>query len=99
MKTLAVKAIVTMGVLLAIVVAVQSIRGVLDDRLRYRAEALRTVGDSLAGPQRVGGVVLVLPYAERVVDEKVGLDGVRRAEERIVQHATSCPSVSTSTAA
>lgn len=88
MKTLAVKAIVTMGVLLAIVVAVQSIRGVLDDRLRYRAEALRTVGDSLAGPQRVGGVVLVLPYAERVVDEKVGLDGVRRAEERIVQHAT-----------
>lgn len=86
MKTLAGKVIVTIGVFLAIVAAVQSIRGVLEDRLRYRAEALRTVGESLAGAQRLGGVVLVLPYVERVVDEKVGLDGVRRAEERRVGH-------------
>jgi inner membrane protein len=87
MKTLAGKVIVTIGVFLVIVAAVQSIRGVLQDRLRYRAEALRSVGESLAGPQRLGGVVLVLPYVERVVEEKVGLDGTRRAEERVIRHA------------
>jgi inner membrane protein len=78
--------IVLVGLFVALMIAVSSVRSVLQDRLQYRAEALAAVSESLAGPQRLTGVVLAIPYVERYQDEIVGDDKVRRNIERTVRH-------------
>jgi inner membrane protein len=85
MKSLAGKLVVLAGIAAALLVGIASIRGVLEDRLRYRAEALESVGESLAGAQRVAGVVLAVPYTEVQLEEEVQLDGRRRQVERSVR--------------
>lgn len=86
MKSLAGKFFVLAVIAIALLAAIASIRGVLADRLRYRAEALQSVGESLAGPQRIAGLVLAVPYVERITEEQVGVDNVRRQVERTTQH-------------
>jgi inner membrane protein len=77
MKVLAMKMLVLGLIALALLAGVGAVRGVLEDRLRYRAEALDDVGRSLAGPQRLAGPALVVPYVERIPESRVGADGSR----------------------
>jgi inner membrane protein len=84
MKSLAGKFFVLAVIAIALLVGIASIRGVLADRLRYRAEALQSVGESLAGPQRIAGLVLAVPYFVHVTEEQVGVDNVRRLVERSI---------------
>jgi inner membrane protein len=85
MKSLAAKVVVLIGLAVVLLLAVTSVRGVLQDRLRYREEALASVGRSLAGPQRIAGVVLVVPYVERWVEEQ-GSGADRRRTEQSSRH-------------
>ena len=81
MKSLAAKVVLLFGLVLVLVFALTSVRGVLEDRLRYREEALASVERSLAGPQRVAGVVLVVPYTERWTEEQGSGADRRRVEQ------------------
>lgn len=85
MKSLAAKIVVLFGLLLVLLFAVTSVRGVLEDRLQYREEALASVGQSLAGAQRVAGVALVVPYVERWTEEQ-GSGAERRRVEQSHRH-------------
>lgn len=48
-------------------IAIAMVRGVMEDRGRYREETLRTVSHSLAGPQALAGGLLIVPYTEHWV--------------------------------
>lgn len=85
MKSLAAKIVVLFGLLLVLVFAVNSVRGVLEDRLQYREEALANVSRSLAGAQRIAGVALVVPYVERWTEEH-GSGADRRSVEQSLRH-------------
>lgn len=63
---LAVKFLVlgVLAVMFTVVFAV--IGGIRADRERYRAQVVREVSESTAGPQSVTGPVLVIPYRQRV---------------------------------
>lgn len=79
---LAFKAGMVVALMLAILIPLQMIRGTIEDRQRYRDDAVRDIGASYGGRQVVGGPVLVVPYEETVEDEVTDEDGMARKRVR-----------------
>ncbi|GAA5183606.1 cell envelope integrity protein CreD [Niveibacterium umoris] len=64
-------------------IAVAMVRGVIEDRGRYRDDALRTVSNSLAGPQALAGGLLVVPYTERWEEVEARGTAQERREQKV----------------
>ena len=77
------KILMVLGMTLAILVPLMLIRGVINDREAYRAEAVREIARSEAGAQGLAGPVLVVPWTETVeVEEKNNAGEVVRKVKR-----------------
>ena len=63
---LGLKILMVLGLTLAILVPLTMIRGTINERQMYRAQAVQTVARSYAGAQGVAGPVLVVPYVETI---------------------------------
>lgn len=72
---LAFKAVMVVVLTLAILIPLQLVRGVIQDRQQYREAAVRDVASSFGGRQVLAGPVLVVPYEERVVETSTDGDG------------------------
>lgn len=80
---LAFKAAMVVALTLAILIPLQMVRGVIQDRQQYRESAIRDVAASFGGRQLLAGPVLVVPYEERIVETTNDADGsVRRTLRR-----------------
>jgi inner membrane protein len=83
---LGMKILMVLGLTLAILVPLTMIRGVIQEREGYRAQAVANVARSIAGRQSFAGPVLVVPYREQVAvveRDKYGVEQtVQRMEER-----------------
>ena len=75
---LAFKAIMMVVLTLAILLALTMVRETINERQRYRAEAVQKIGASFGGRQVVGGPVLVVPYEETLEEDVTGDDGIVR---------------------
>ncbi len=77
------KILMVLGMTLAILVPLLLIRGVIQDREAYRAEAVQEIARSEAGAQSLVGPVLVVPWTETVeVEEKNAAGEVVRKVRR-----------------
>ena len=65
---LAFKAVIMVMLTLAILIPLQMVRGVIQDRQQYREAAVRDIAASYGGRQVLAGPVLVVPYEERVTE-------------------------------
>lgn len=70
------KMAMVLALTLAILVPLALVRGVIEDRQRYRAQAVADVERSYAGPQVLAGPVLTVPYTETVEVEQADRTGV-----------------------
>jgi len=77
------KTLMMFGLSLALLIALTMIRGTVQDRQRYRAEAVEEVARSTAGAQSLAGPVLFVPYSERVVTMQPDANGVPRRVEQV----------------
>lgn len=90
-KALFLKAAITAALAAALLIPLGMIHGLVDERAARQNEVSRAIADSFAGPQKLAGPLLVLPYEERWevlqwVDEPTGggeTRRVRRALERL----------------
>ncbi|WP_374336136.1 cell envelope integrity protein CreD [Methyloversatilis sp.] len=90
MKLLTSKLLVLLLLFIVLLIAVLSVRDVIDDRLHFRDQALASVSQGLPGEQRLTGPVLVLPYVEHYVEHETtgsGEQTQRRSHARTQQHA------------
>ena len=62
-----IKILTVLGLSLVVLVPVTMIRGTVQDRQRYRTEAVEEVARSTAGPQTLAGPVLLVPYRDTTV--------------------------------
>ena len=80
---LAAKILTVFGVTIALLIALSMIRGTVQDRQQYRAEAVQEVARSTAGAQSLDGPVLFVPYSDRVVTMQADASGVQRRVEQV----------------
>jgi inner membrane protein len=73
---LGLKILMVLGLTLAILVPLTMIRGTINERQMYRAQAVQTVARSYAGAQGMAGPVLVVPYVETIEVEEKNEKGV-----------------------
>ena len=69
------KAVMVVMLTLAILIPLQMVRGVIQDRQQYREAAVRDIAASYGGRQVLAGPVLVVPYEERVTETSNEDDG------------------------
>ena len=67
-----------------ILIPLQMIGGIVRDREQLQRQVEDTVAASFAGPQRVAGPVLVMPYVERVIE--IMTDDKGKVTKRTVEH-------------
>lgn len=77
------KTLTVIGLSIALLVALQMIRGTVHDRQRHRAAAVEEVARSTAGAQFLEGPVLFVPYSDRIVTTQVDASGSRRRVEQV----------------
>lgn len=77
------KTLMVLGLTIALVIALSMIRGTVQDRQRYRAEAVEEVARSTAGAQSLQGPVLFVPFSDRVVTVQVDANGAQRRVEHV----------------
>lgn len=70
------KMTMVLALTLAILVPLALVRGVIEERQRYRGEAVADVERSYAGPQVLAGPVLTVPYTETVEVEQADRNGM-----------------------
>jgi inner membrane protein len=80
---LAYKILTVFGLTVVLLVPLTMIRGTVQDRQRYRAEAVEEVARSTAGAQVLAGPVLFVPYSDRVVLMRADANGVQRSVEQV----------------
>jgi inner membrane protein len=80
---LAFKTVTIGGLTLALLIALTMIRGTVQERQRYRAEAVEEVARSTAGPQSLEGPILFVPFSDRVVTLQIDGNGVKRPVEQV----------------
>ncbi|NDK37766.1 cell envelope integrity protein CreD [Pseudoxanthomonas gei] len=70
------------GLVLLLLIPLMMIRGTVQDRQRYRAQAVERVSQSMAGPQQVVGPLRVVPWREtrQVTETDAGGKPVLRAQ-------------------
>lgn len=69
------KAVMAVVLTLAILIPLQMVRGVIQDRQQYRETAVRDIAANFGGRQLLAGPVLVVPYEERVTETSNEDDG------------------------
>src|SRR5262245_22404182 len=80
---LALKMLMVIGMIIAIMVPLTLIRGTIGERQSYRAQAIDNIARSFAGAQALSGPVLVVPYVETVeIEEKNDKGAVIRKVKR-----------------
>jgi len=83
---LGLKILMVLAMTLAILVPLTMIRGIINERESYRAEAVASVARSTAGKQSFAGPMLVVPYRQTidaVERDKYGVEhAVQRVEEK-----------------
>jgi inner membrane protein len=77
-KMLAQKALAIAALACVILIALYMVSGVIDDREKYRNEAIHSIEASYAGPQTLIGPVLVRPYTQTVATTEIGGKGVKK---------------------
>jgi inner membrane protein len=77
-KMLAQKALAIAALACVILIALYMVSGVIDDREKYRNEAVHSIEASYAGPQTLIGPVLVRPYTQTVATTEIGGKGVKK---------------------
>src|SRR6266403_1015273 len=93
-RTLALKLFVISVVTCVILIALSMVNGTINDRQKYRDDAVKGIEASYAGPQTVIGPVLVRPYTQTTVTIEDGEKGTRKKVEHITAlTATSLPHV------
>ena len=78
------KTVMMFGLSIVLLIALTMIRGTVQDRQRYRAEAVEEVARSTAGAQSLEGPVLFVPYSDRVVTMQPDANGVQRRVEQVL---------------
>jgi len=77
------KVLMVFGLTVVLLVPLSMVRGTVQDRQRYRAEAVAEVARSTAGAQALAGPVLFVPYSDRVVVVQTDANGVQRRVEQV----------------
>lgn len=86
------KMLLVLGMTLAILVPLTMIRGTIQERQNYRAQAVADIARSYAGAQAFSGPVLVVPYTETVeVEEADKYNIVRKITREQTRHWTFFP--------
>ncbi|HEY5802104.1 MAG TPA: cell envelope integrity protein CreD [Lysobacter sp.] len=89
---LAFKIVMVVLMTIAILVPLLMIRGVIQDRQNYRAQAVADIARSYAGAQSFAGPVLVVPYTETVeVEEADKYNVVHKVQREVTHHWTFFP--------
>ncbi|MDR2872978.1 MAG: inner membrane CreD family protein, partial [Xanthomonadaceae bacterium] len=70
------------SLMLMLLIALLLIRGIGDDRTRYRAEAVARVSNSTAGPQHIAGPLRVVPWTAKQRVETIDTDGKKQVVDR-----------------
>jgi inner membrane protein involved in colicin E2 resistance len=73
-RMLAQKALTIAALACMILIALYMVSGVIDDREKYRNEAVHSIEASYAGPQMLIGPVLVRPYTQTVTTTEIGCE-------------------------
>src|ERR1700722_378197 len=81
-KMLAQKALAISALACVILIALYMVSGVIDDREKYRDEAVHSIEASYAGPQMLVGPVLVRPYTQTVTTTETTDRGVKKTNVR-----------------
>jgi inner membrane protein len=90
--TLALKMVVIGVVTGVILIALAMVNGTINDRQKYRDDAVKSIEASYAGPQTVIGPVLVRPYTQTTVTMDDGEKGTKKRVEHVTaMTATSFP--------
>jgi inner membrane protein len=91
-RTLALKLLVIGVITGVILVALAMVNGTINDRQKYRDDAVKSIESSYAGPQTVIGPVLVRPYTQTIVTMEDGEKGTKKGVEHVsALTATSFP--------
>lgn len=77
------KTLMGLGLTIALLMALSMIRGTVQDRQRYRGEAIEEVARSTAGVQSLEGPVLFVPYSDHVTTMQVDANGVPQRTEQV----------------
>jgi inner membrane protein len=77
-KILAQKAFAILVLTCVILIALFMVSSVIDDRKKYRSEAVPSIEASYAGPQVLIGPVLVRPYTQTTETAEVGENGAKK---------------------
>jgi len=80
---LAFKVLMVFGLTVVLLVPLGMVRSTVQDRQRYRAEAVAEVARSTAGAQALAGPVLFVPYSDRVVVVQTDANGTQRRVEQV----------------
>ena len=77
-----------------ILIALGMVNGTINDRQKYRDDAVKSIEASYAGPQTVIGPVLIRPYTQTTVTMEDGEKGTKKRREHVTAlAATSFPHV------
>jgi inner membrane protein len=93
-RTLALKLFVIGVVMGVILIALGMVNATINDRQKYRDDAVKSIEASYAGPQTVIGPVLIRPYTQTNVTTEDGEKGTKKKVEHVTAlTATSFPHV------
>lgn len=93
-RRLALKLLVIGVVTGVILIALGMVNGTINDRQKYRDDAVKSIEESYAGPQTVIGPVLVRPYTQTTVTMEDAEKGTKKRVEHVTAlTATSFPHV------
>jgi inner membrane protein len=81
---LSLKILMVMGMTIALLIPLTMIRGTVDERQRYRTQAVQEVAMSTAGAQVLEGPVLFVPYEDRTARTTIDDRGVEQRTEKVV---------------
>src|SRR5882757_10146764 len=81
-KMLTQKGVAIAALACVILIALYMVSGVIDDREKYRDEAVHSIEASYAGPQMLIGPLLVRPYTQTLTMTEIGDKGVKKTNVR-----------------
>jgi len=87
--TLALKMVVIGVVTAVIMIALALVNGTINDRQKYRDDAVKSIEASYAGPQTVIGPVLVRPYMQTTITMEDGEKGTKKRVEHVTALTTT----------
>lgn len=84
-KTLLLKSLIIIVLMLVIAIPLSMIENTIGSRLHYREEAVRSIAADSVGEQTLLGPILIIPYNEHYEEEEV-IEPANNASKRVVVH-------------